>query len=353
MAKKKALEVEVDSADAVARVIRELNKEYGDGVAVSGLAHASRPRHLISVSPSFDMNAGLVADGTWMLISGPEKSGKTLTALNICREAQKPENGSRPVFYFDIECRVEQRDLLGTRGLDLAEGRFTHVRGVKGAPLVSTQHYQAAEKVLKDVPGAVVVFDSLSAMVPPATAENGINTSGDRASSYKMAGQFCSMLQSVVPANGSIFIGIAHQYANTGGGMGAKWVEKIPGAFKYQGTVHLQVKWGERWRTGGKGDEAKGPQIGIIPHIFVKTASHGNPGVEFPLHIRYGIGIDKTYELLQLGVELGVIEQAGSWLSLPWADGVKAQGVEKMYALLDGSPDLCLGLAAQIREATQ
>lgn len=347
----------LDTAAAVAQVVKDLNKEYGAGVAVSGLTHAGRQRHFISVSPSWDMNVGPVVDGTWMLISGPEKSGKSSIALNVCREAQKPENGSRPVFYFDIECRIEKRDLEGARGLDLSEGRFTHIRGVKGAALVTTDHYRAAERVLKDIPGAVVVFDSLSAMVPPSTAENGVNESGDRSSSYRMAGQFCGMLQSVVPANGSIFIGIAHQYNNTGGGQ-AVWKEKIPNAFKYQGTIHLQVKWGERWRTGGKGDEAKGPQIGIIPHIFVKTASHGTPGTEFPLHLRYGLGIDKTYELLQIGVELGLIEQAYAWLSLPWAEGddgkpPKAQGAEKMYALLDSRPDWATALAAKIREATE
>ena len=344
--------VGLDVPGAVAQVIKDLNKEYGAGVAVSGAAHASRERRLISVSPSWDMNVGPVADGSWLLIAGPEKSGKSSIALNVCREAQKPENGSRPVFYFDIECRIEKRDLEGARGLDLSEGKFTHIRGVRGAPLVSTDHYRAAEKVLKDIPGAVVVFDSLSAMVPPKTAQDGVNEAGDRASSYKMAGQFCSMLQSVVPANGSIFIGIAHQYANTAGGMGAKWVEKIPSAFKYQGTIHLQVKWGERWRTGGGGDDAKGPQIGIIPHIFVKTASHGTPGTEFPLHIRYGLGVDKTYELLQIGVELGIIEQAGSWLHLTWA-GQKAHGAEKMYQLLEGNPALAAELAAKIREATE
>jgi recombination protein RecA len=232
------------------------------------------------------------------------------------------------------------------------------IRGVKGAALVSTDHYRAAEKVLKDVPGAVVVFDSLSAMVPPSTAQNGVNESGDRASSYRMAGQFCSMLQSVVPANGSVFIGIAHQYNNTGGGQ-AVWKEKMPNSFKYQATTHLQVKWGERWRTGGKGDEAKGPQIGIIPHVFVKTASHAIPGAEFPLYIRYGVGIDKTYELIQLGVELGLVEQAGAWFGLPFVDPsenegkpVKTQGVEKLYRALEERPEWAEALAAKIREAS-
>jgi recombination protein RecA len=208
------------------------------------------------------------------------------------------------------------------------------------------------ERILKDVPGAVLVFDSLSAMTAPGTMEKGINEAGDRSSGYKLAAQFCSLMKSVVPANRSIFIGIAHQYANTSG-MGPAKRGKMPNSFKYQATTHLEFKWAKRWRTGGAEEDSKGPQIGIIPHIFVKHSSLTASGGEFPMYARFGVGIDKVYELIQLGVELGLVRQLGSWFSLPWAEGEpKAQGTEKLYQLLDANPALATNLADKIREAT-
>lgn len=356
MAKKKATDA-VEGGEEVTtgaglsaatdKLLAELNKAYG-GIARSGAEHADRPRHVIKVSPAFDMAVGGIPEGSWNLLVGPPKHGKSLLALQICAEAQKPENGERPVFYLDVECRVEQRDLHGIKGLKLDQPHFHFLRSQEGRPLTSEDHYKIAERIIKTVPGAVVVFDSVSAMCAPSTMEKGVNEGGDRSSGYKLAAQFCSMMESVVPANRAIVIAVAHQYANTSG-YGAGKKDKIPSSFEYQATTKLTIKKMERWRLG---NNDTGPQIGLIPELFVNTSALGPPGGEFTLHMRFGVGVDKVWELIQLGTELGKVVQSGAWYNLPWADGVKAHGMQKMYDLLTENPKLADRLHDEIRKAT-
>src|SRR5690554_566147 len=90
-----------------------------EDVMQSGRTFMETPRRIIPISPANDVAlGGGITDGAVIILTGPPKFGKTVTALTIAAEAQKAEHGARDVFYFNIEERFKTRDIIGIAGLD-------------------------------------------------------------------------------------------------------------------------------------------------------------------------------------------------------------------------------------------
>ena len=82
--------------------------------------------------------------------------------------------------------------------------------------------------------------------------------------------------------------------------------------------------------------------IGLIPSWDIIHSSLGLPGKKITSYIRFGEGIDSTYELLNIAADLGIIIQKGAgWLTLD-IDGVekKVQGMENCRTFLKENPDI-------------
>ena len=96
---------------------KDIVKEYGD-VLHDPASITERPLKVISVGPKLDMAlGGGVPEGSLFIMTGPEKVGKTVTALTFCANAQRYHN--RQIYYANIEGRLKKRDLEGISDLDL------------------------------------------------------------------------------------------------------------------------------------------------------------------------------------------------------------------------------------------
>lgn len=281
---------------------------------------------IIPISPSLDivLNGG-VPEGSFVVLTGQPKCGKTTTSLDFAATAQKTEyqgdlKKPRHVYYLNIEGRLKKRDLEGIPGLDLS--RFDIIGSQQGKILHAEEYLQIGERIINEEPGSVLIIDSYSALCTEAEITSDMDKM-QRADGAKLLAKFCRKVANVIPVNKNIVIGITHLMGNPTG-YGAEFKEKSGQAIAYQTDIKLRAKTFKPWLLG-----ADNTQIGQEIEWQVACSALGPPGATITSYIRYGQGIDKHMELISLAVDLGLINKGGAWYSV---EGVKDkfQGTEKL-----------------------
>jgi recombination protein RecA len=326
----------------------EVKKDFGDDIILSGNSIVDKKVVVIPVSPSLDMIlSGGVPEGSFMVLTGQPKCGKTVTSLDFAATAQRPEyQGSlktpREVYYLNIEGRIKKRDLEGIKGLDLA--RFHVIGSQQGKILHAEEYLQIAEKIINQEPGCVVIIDSYSALCTEAEITSDMDKM-QRADGAKLLAKFCRKVANVIPVNKNIVIGITHLMGNPTG-YGAEFKEKSGQAIAYQTDIKLRAKTFKPWTTG-----ADGTQIGQEVEWQVICSALGPPGATTTSYIRYGQGIDKYTELVNMASDIGVINKGGAWYTLTTVENQpKFQGVEKVRAFLVDNEEVFQNLYKQVKE---
>lgn len=321
------------------RIARQIEKDYGEGILVSGLDHMESDLITIPFSPSLDCICGGIQEASWMGITGPPKHGKTSLVLSLAAKAQRPEYGGRPVYYAKIEGRLSPLLLKGTAGLQLEDEKFTIIQSYPGRVLTSQDYLSILSDILRSVPGAYVIIDSISALCDEKEMTDGVGTE-TRGGGAKLFSQFCRTMNQVVPVNKSIVVGITHLIANTSG-MGPPLVERAAKMWSYQCDYQFRVKSKTPWKIGER-------QIGLQLNVACNNSKLCAPGMNMDTYVRFGTGIDYLYEAIHLGVSTGLVKKSGPWLALDylrdrpdiWAgDKVpQFQGIEKVHQALQGQP---------------
>ena len=136
----------------------------------------------------------------------------------------------------------------------------------------------------------------------------------------KLLSLFCKRICGVTPINKSIFIGITHQIANTGFGF-SSWAEASGNKIQFAVDVKLKATHKTPWKEGNT-------VIGQDVHwqCFASPLHNGATETECVSKLRYGYGIDKVSELINVAVDLGIISKGGPWYTLP--NGKKISGLE-------------------------
>jgi RecA/RadA recombinase len=256
----------------------------------------------------------------------------TTTSLDFAATAQKKEYASgsfkegRHVYYLNIEGRLKKRDLEGIDGLDLS--RFEIIGSQQGKILHGEEYLQIAERIINEVPGCVLIIDSYSALCTEAEITSDMDKM-QRADGAKLLAKFCRKVANVIPVNKNIVIGITHLMGNPTG-YGAEFKEKSGQAIAYQTDIKLRAKTFKPWLLG-----ADNTQIGQEIEWQVVCSALGPPGAVTTSYIRYGQGIDKCTELINLASDVGVIHKGGAWYTITVVDDKpKFQGTEKVRQYL-------------------
>lgn len=325
------------SEDALEKLLK---KKYGD-IFTSGSQIIDKPKQVIPVSPKIDIGlGGGIPEGSWFIISGKEKLGKSSLALNFCANAQREEFGSRQCYYLDGEGRLGNKILNGISGLD--HEKLTVIKSTQGNILSAEKFLTIGEQLIKNKPGIVLVVDSASAMCSQSEMEGDEITGKGRNLGPKLLAEFTRKLANVVPVQNSVVIVIQHMIANTSG-YGPAFMEDGGNKIKYQADVKLRGRTYSKWEQGNK-------QIGQIATWDVVYSALGPPGATIESYIRYGIGVDKTWELIDIAVDLDLIEKGGSWFTLNFLeDGKKLQGQNKVWDFLENNTEVREDLARKIR----
>lgn len=306
-------------------VKKDIEKKFGINILSSAKHIIESPKDTISISPAFDIGlGGPIPKGTLAMLSALFSYGKTTTALTFARNAQK---AGMDVYYDNIEHRLKPRDLLGIQGLDISNLHI--IESVPGKILTAEDHLQIEEHILNTETNVVVIQDSASQLCSSeeTTCEIGEKK---RAPGAVLLAQFTKKIQSVLPVNNNILICIVHLISNTGGGY-AGMTESGGNKIKYAANMHVRAKEMEYLKIGN--NDPYGQKV-----IWeVQKSPIGPPKCKIESFIRYGIGLDEIAELINIGIQLGIIQQAGAWYTL---ESNKVQGQEKLYKLLIDDAEL-------------
>lgn len=306
---------------------KDLIDKFGEHVIKTGTEHITRPFRLIPISPAIDIQiGGGIPEGSCVLLAGPPKCGKTVTALTICRNAQKQ---GRNIYYLNIEGRLKKRDLEGIKGLDLDKifviGSFREEDDdgkTHGKILTGEEWMSIAEHYIHSDPGCVVVLDSVSQL---ATETEFLAQIGDRTGDggYRLMAQFTKRVGTVLPINRCTLIGIQHVIMNTRAKPGQKTRMRTGGTkVGYAVDVDLECYMVEAWKIGAntdsesESDDDDKEQIGQKVYWRTGSTAITPPGRKIVSWLRYGRGLDDLTELIEIGKQTGFIQRAGAWYTL-------------------------------------
>lgn len=335
MARKKAAADAASSEETdskIDQIYAEIEKGFGANILIGGDQAITEEQQIIPISPSLDIiTSGGILEGSWVGVTGPPKTGKTSLCLCFAANAQRSEYGSRRIFYSKIEGRLSLHHLKAIEGLNLERGAFNIIQSTPDKILSAQDNLKIISQIARTIPRAVIIIDSISSLCDEKELTEGVGTE-TRGGGAKLFSQFCRNLNQVIPVQKTIVLGITHIIANTSG-FGAPTTERAANMWRYQRDYHLHAKYKKIWEVDGK-------PIGIQTNWLCETSALGPPGLGIDSFLRFGIGIDHLYELVNYGVVLKLIKQSGSWYSLTFVeDEQKAQGLENIYELLKNSPE--------------
>ncbi len=304
------------------------------------------PPPLIPLTPKLDLAlGGGVPEGSLFIMTGPEKVGKTVTALQFCKNAQKTllEDGSRrKIVYGNVEGRVKKRDLEGVNGLDINPDFFRLLGSTKGNILSGEKYLKAFDHMVYHIPHSVGVIDSFSALASEKELVEDLEDS-QVAVMQKFIAKFTRRFANVLPINRVTLVGVTHMMANIGAmGNARKTSEKSGNALKYAQDVKLRATHRMPLKQGER-------QIGQHIHWIVEnTATNALPGQKVVSTMKYGRGIWEEWELVDIAKDFSIIK-GSKWLTLPGVDSqLNGQGQAATY--LEENPNAYSDLYAQVNE---
>ncbi len=317
--------------------------KFGKGTLTGASSIIDSQSTIIPVSPAIDLIlGGGIPEGSFIITTGPPKLGKTSFCLHFAGHAQKYPNklcpDGRHIYFFNIEGRIKSRDLTGIKHLDISKDKFTLIESSPGNILTAENYIDIAEQLINEKPGCIFILDSFSAL---CTEEDYAGDIGKRfrANSPLLLARFCRRISNIIPINKSIVMGVTHIIANQGMGH-SPWMEASGRKLQYQTDVKLRGTHFTPWKVGDV-------QIGQDINWECTTSAIGPPGGKCVSKFRYGYGIDKEAELVNLCVDLNLIKKGGAWYTI---GEEKFHGLDNVRDMLVKNPEKYEELNKEVRE---
>ena len=313
-------------------VLADLEKQFGKGAVMRlGDNHHAKVEVVSSGSLSLDiaLGAGGYPKGRIIEIFGPESSGKTTFALHAIAEVQKL--GGRAAF-IDAEHAL---DPIYAKNLGVDINNL-----LLAQPDTGEQALEICEALVRSDAISIVVIDSVAALVPQAEIDGEMGDSHVGLQARLMS-QALRKLSGTINKTKTIAIFINQLREKVGVMFGNP--ETTPGgrALKFYASIRLDVRKSEAIKIG---DSIAGNKT----NIKVVKNKIAPPFRTATVDIMYGEGVSKEGEIIDLGVDAGVIEKSGSWFAYK---GEKlGQGKENVKVLLKTNKKLAEEIEKQIRE---
>lgn len=321
-------------------VEKALEKKFGKEVFFAGDKLLEEEQVIVPVSPALDLTlGGGIPMGSFVVITGKPKIGKSSLCLHFAKNAQKL---GFKVYYFNIEGRLKKRDLKGMPGLLTDKEHFEVIGSQKGHILHAEDYLGILNSYVETKEDSIFIVDSVSQLCSKARREN---TVGDRIRDDVplMLADMTKRVSNILPITKNTVICITHQIANQGGQGRSQWNEASGQKVQYQADVKLKGLYQEAYKPSGE------EQVGQIIHWECGTnALNVAPCKKAQSLLRYGQGIDCEYEMINMCMSIGLIEKSGSWLTMP--DKTKVQGQEKARNYLIEHPEIYKDLDKQLKE---
>ena len=336
MAEKKMEEVKMPSSEklkALQLAMDKIEKDHGKGTIMKMGDNKIEEVAVIS-SGSLGLNIALGVGGyprgRVIEIFGPESSGKTTLAIHAIAEAQKA--GGIAAF-IDAEHAFD-RSYAEKLGVNTNELLISQ-------PDNGEQALEVADQLIRSSAVDIVVIDSVAALTPKAELEGDMGDS-KMGLQARLMSQALRKLTANINKTNTTCIFINQLRDKIGVMFGNPETTTGGNALKFYASVRLDIRRVSQLKDG---DEAIGNQT----RVKVVKNKIAPPFRKAEFDIMFGEGISKTGEIIDLGVEYGIIKKSGSWFS--YGDTKLAQGRDASKNVIKDNPELAAELEAKITEA--
>lgn len=321
--KRKALDV----------ALGQIERQYGKG-SIMRMGDESAHRDIDSVSTGslgLDIALGIggLPRGRVVEIYGPESSGKTTMTLHVVAEMQKlggtaafvdAEHALDPTYAQKVGVNVD--DLLVSQ------------------PDTGEQALEITDMLVRSSAVDIVVVDSVAALTPKAELE------GDMGDAHvglqaRLMSQALRKLTANIKRSNTLVIFINQIRMKIGVMFGSPETTTGGNALKFYSSVRLDIR-----RIGAikKGDEI----LGNDTRVKVVKNKVAPPFKQVTFDILYGEGVSREGEIIDLGVDQGIVQKSGAWYS--YGKERIGQGKDNVRKFLKEHPEMAQEIEQQIRE---
>jgi recombination protein RecA len=309
----------------------KIDKDFGKGSVMMMNEKSTEPMEVVSTgSIGLDVALGIggLPRGRVIEIYGPESSGKTTIATHVIAEAQK--KGGMCAF-IDAEHAFDS-NYARKLGVDVDNLLISQ-------PDYGEQALEIADRLILSGALDVVVIDSVAALVPKGELEGEMGDS-KMGLHARLMSQALRKLTATISKTNTICIFINQLREKIGVMFGNPETTTGGNALKFYASVRLDIR---RMTQIKDGEEAIGN------HVKVKVVKNkvAPPFRSAEFDIIFGEGISKMGEVIDMGVELGIINKSGSWFS--YGSDKLGQGRDSVRQLLHDNPELATEIEAKIR----
>jgi len=332
-ASKAAAAAQNEKTKALAAALSQIEKQFGKGSVMrygdNEVEHDIQVVSTGSLGLDIALGVGGLPRGRVIEIYGPESSGKTTLTLQVIAEMQKLGGASA---FIDAEhaLDVQYAAKLGVNLTDLLISQ----------PDTGEQALEITDALVRSGAVDLIVIDSVAALVPKAEIEGEMGDSLPGLQARLMSQALRKLTASIKRTN-CMVIFINQIRMKIGVMFGNPETTTGGNALKFYASVRLDIR-----RTGSikKGDEV----IGNETRVKVVKNKVAPPFKSADFDIMYGEGISREGEILDLGVQAGIVEKSGSWFSY---NGERiGQGKDNAREFLKEHAEMALEIENRVRE---
>ena len=318
---------------AIDAALSQIEKQFGKGAVMKlGQREAAIKVPTIPTgSIAFDQSLGIggFPRGRVVEVFGPEASGKTTLAIHVIAEAQKI--GGQAAF-IDAEHALDP-NYAAQVGVDVDNLLISQ-------PDYGEQGLEIADVLVRSGAVDVVVVDSVAALVPKAELEGEMGDA-HMGLQARLMSQALRKLTAIVGRSKTCFIFVNQIREKIGFFLGSPETTTGGRALKFYSSLRVDIR---RLATLKEGDKVVGNRV----KVKIVKNKMAPPFREAQFDIIYGEGISKEGDLIDCGVDYGLIEKMGTWYS--YKGERLEQGRDNVKKLIKENKELAAELNREIRK---
>jgi len=328
-----AAEINKEKLKALQLTMDKMEKTFGKGAIMRMGDDAIEQVETIptgSIGLDLALGVGGYPKGRVIEIYGPESSGKTTLAIHAIAECQR-RGGIAAII--DAEHAFD-RAYAESLGVDTENLLISQ-------PDNGEQALEIADNLIRSGAIDILVVDSVAALTPRAEIEGEM---GDSAVGMhaRLMSKALRKLTGTISKTGCCCIFINQLREKIGVMFGNPETTTGGNALKFYASIRLDIRRATQIKEGET-------VIGNRTKVKVVKNKVAPPFRKAEFDIMFGKGISKTGEIIDMGVEMGIIKKSGSWFS--YEDNKLGQGRDMVRQLLDDNTELCEQLELKIKEA--
>ncbi len=326
-------QVNPEKLKVLSAVMDKIEKDFGKGAIMKMSSKAVESVPVIptgSITLDQALGIGGYPKGRVIEIFGPESSGKTTLAIHAIAEAQKA--GGIAAF-IDAEHAFDST-YAQKLGVDIDELLISQ-------PDNGEQALEIADHLIRSSAIDIVVIDSVAALTPKAEIEGEMGEA-KMGLQARLMSQALRKLTASISKTGTVCIFINQLRDKIGVVYGNPETTTGGNALKFYASIRIDIRKASVIKDGEE-------QLGARAKVKIVKNKLAPPFRRAEFDIMYGEGISKIGEIIDLGVDKGIIKKSGSWFS--YGDQKLGQGRDAVKELLKGNDALREEIEAKVREA--